>query len=211
MARRTRACGSANAATSASRASSRRVWPSARAAAARTPQNASSRIAPASAATLAGSGRSASARAAATRSTASRAAASCRRHSAELFSSFTDFSTTSPGSKITCVGRAGRWNSNACDASLTLTRSSCSRPATSKRTSVENLNSGASAVTGCFCASRSVPTLRSSSHSQRPPSSGWPGRAIHRSNSSSTLRPVVSSMARARSRVSTEPCACLRA
>ena len=61
----------------------------------------------------------ASARAAATRSTASRAAASCRRHSAALLSSFTDLRTTSPGSKITWVGRAGRWNSKACVASLT--------------------------------------------------------------------------------------------
>ena len=128
---------------------------------------------------------------------------------AGFFSSRIDFRTTSPGSKITCVGRAGRRNSNACVASDTLTRSSRSRPSISKRTGAENLNGGASGVIGCFCAMRSVPIFRSSSHSQRPSSSGWPGRAIQRSSSSSTLRPLASSMARARSRVSTDPWACL--
>ena len=174
-ARRTRGCLSSAAATSAARASSRRVWPSARAAAARTPQKSSPRSAVASAAMPAGSGSWPRARAAATRSIASRAAASCRRHSAAFFSSRIDFNTTSPGSKITCVGRAGRRSSNACVASETLTRSSCSRPSISKRTAAENLNGGASGVIGCFCAIRSVPSLRSSSHSQRPSSSGWPG------------------------------------
>ena len=73
-------------------------------------------------------------------------APSWRRQSGRLLSSRIDFRTTSPGSKITWVGRAGRRELERVRGlgdrdPLVAAR----RPSTSKRTSTANLNSGASA------------------------------------------------------------------
>ena len=191
-----------------SSASSRRVCPSARAAAARTAQKRSPRSASPSARTEAGStlrrrrrprsrGRCPGAPPPAGGATAGAASPSS--------------ATSAPrrrDRRSPASGAAGRWNSNAWVAASTLTVSSRSWPSTSKRTRVEKRNSGASALMVCFWSRRSVPTRRSASHSQLASSSGWPARAIQRSKNSSTLRPETSSIARARSRVSTEPRAC---
>ena len=139
------------------------------------PRSRSPRSAAASAATPAGSASSPSARAAATRSIASRAAASCRRHSAAFFSSRSTSARRRPGSKITCVGRAGRRNSNVCVASRHVDALVVLAAVDLEAHRGGELEQRRLGVIVCFCAMRSVPTLRSSSHSQRPSSSGWPG------------------------------------
>jgi hypothetical protein len=146
-----------------------------------------------------------SARAAATRSAARVAPASSASHSGCGFSIVSSASSTRPGSMTTWTGADGSSSWKLCCASRTSNRTSRSAPAASRtRTVTGSAKHGVTASTVWVC--RSVTWSIGSSASKRASSSssGCPAWRIHCLKKPPSERPEASSMARCRSRVSTE-------
>ena len=211
-ARRTRGCVSSSAASKRRRARPRAASGRARAPPPRArPRSRRRASAVASAATPAGSGaRRARAPPRRDRSPGARPRAAAATAAAALVDAESTSGRRRRDRRSPASGRAGRRNSKACVASATVTRSSRSLPVDLEAHARRELEQRRLGGDRLLLRHAQRADLASSSHSQRASSSGWPARAIQRSKNSSTLRPVASSMARARSRVSTEPRACLR-